>query len=435
MIKKSGYLFLGTAAVGLFEGLIMGFTYFILFSSILFFTIASEIIIFNAYTTSGLRSLDIQRKVESNAIRKGGKLPVTLRFENPSSRRIAFHYYDTLSDVFTISGPSEGYISLGAGEVMNVSYTLSSLAVGKYVVGPVIVYSEDPMKMCLSMYKLERAIEVKVSPSLSEINGSRTELLSNVRYSMGVHKSRVIGQGYNFYGVRPYVNSDEFRYIAWTRYGVQNGEDLYIKQMEEERDLDVYFVIDYSISSNFGNKGKRMYDRMVISSINSAYSVLKNRDGAGFLLYSSEIETFIRATRSDESIRKLQREVAELKPSGSFDLMSALKKINKEVKKDALIIILSSMAGMDDFKIPHGSLVPVGRKLVLMIISPNEFVERRPEDANYESLIKSALISRSMELKRLSTAFNHIGLKTLIAEDSKLQRLMVTEYQYGKMVN
>ena len=40
-----------------------------------------------------------------------------------------------------------------------------------------------------------------------------------------------------------------------------------------------------------------------------------------------------------------------------------------------------------------------------------------------------------MELKRISTAFNHIGLKTLIAEDSKLQRLIVTEYQYGKMVN
>ncbi|MCL5437957.1 MAG: DUF58 domain-containing protein [Candidatus Thermoplasmatota archaeon] len=435
MIKKSGYLFLGIAVVATYEGLLLGFTYFILFASILFFTVSSEIIIFNMVTTSGLRSLEVRRFVDNTSIRKGEKLPIKLKFTNVSRRRIAFHYYDTLSDVFTISGPSEGYVSLAPGEERNVTYVLASLAVGKYIVGPVIVYSEDPMKLCLSMYKLERQIEVKVAPALTEIRAARTELLSNIRYSMGVHKSRVIGQGYNFYGIRPYDISDEFRYIAWTRYGIRDGDDLYVKQMEEEKVLNVYFVIDYSISSNFGFKGKRMYDRMVISAINSAYSVIKNRDDVGFYLLSTEIDLFIEATHSDASISKLETSVSELRPSGHFDIMSALDRIRKKIKRNALIVVLSPMSEIDDFKAPKGSLFQVGKKLVLVVLSPSEFAEKRDWDQNYTLLLKSALVSRQLQIKQFSRTMNSIGLKTILAEDSTLQRKIINEYQYAKMVN
>ena len=109
------------------------------------------------------------------------------------------------------------------------------------------------MKLCIKTLVIEKANEVKVSPSLSDIHGIRSDLISNIKFTTGVHKSRVVGQGYNFYGVRQYTDADDFRYIAWSRYGLQNGDDVYIKQMEEERQLDVYFAIDYSSASNFGN--------------------------------------------------------------------------------------------------------------------------------------------------------------------------------------
>ncbi|MCL4329334.1 MAG: DUF58 domain-containing protein [Candidatus Thermoplasmatota archaeon] len=434
MIKKSGYLFLGTLMLGIFEGMLMGFVYFLIFSSILFFSVASEIILFNVYTTSGLRSMDVARFVDTNYVRKGGKLGVRLKFHNKSSRKIAFHYYDTLSDVFTISGPSEGYISLSGGETREIDYALSAWAVGKYAVGPVIVYSEDPMKLCVSSYKLEKSIDVKVSPSLSEITNSRSGLVSNIKFTSGIHKSRVIGQGYNFYGVRPYVISDEFRYIAWSRYGIQTGEDIYIKQMEEERQLDVYFVLDYSESSNFGYKTKRMYDRMIVSSINAAYMVLKNRDGAGFLLYSSVHDAFIPVTRSDESIRKLETKVAEIRPEGRFDLMRCLQRAGEEIKKNALIILVSPMFNADQFRSPHGSLFRVGKRFALILLSPTEFVEWKDEDKNYTTLMRSALVSRSAQIKQISRSLNQAGLKTIVAEDSTLQRRLAVEYQYEKMV-
>ncbi|WP_175266655.1 DUF58 domain-containing protein [Acidiplasma cupricumulans] len=57
------------------------------------------------------------------------------------------------------------------------------------------------------------------------------------------------GQGYDLYGIRPYTENDDFRYIAWTRYDESN-DILMVKEMEEEREITVIFLLDYSNSMN-----------------------------------------------------------------------------------------------------------------------------------------------------------------------------------------
>jgi uncharacterized protein (DUF58 family) len=434
MIKKSGYVILGISSFSVLEALLIGLEYFIIFSLVLLFTVISDILIFNEHRGRNMDKISVRRTVEEKYQRKGKSFPVKLAFSNDSKMPVAFHYYDTLSDVFTIDGPSQGYMVLKPGESRTLDYVLSSSAIGKYLIGPVIIYSEDAMKLCIKTLVIEKANEVKISPSLSDIHGIRSDLISNIKFTTGVHRSRIVGQGYNFYGVRQYTDSDDFRYIAWSRYGLQNGDDIYIKQMEEERQLDVYFVIDYSSASNFGSSEARMFDRIVIDSINAGYSVLKNHDGVGFIVFNGSSDYFIKATRSDDAIQRLERLVAEINPQGRFDLFRSLERISELIRKNALVLVITPLSFSEEFNVPKVSIVPKGKRVTLFFLEPSNFVKLDGRPKSQAALLKSAIIKKNHELNAISYMLNRLGLMTYVSSEKDLFRRLVTEYQYGKVV-
>ena len=434
MIKKSGYAILGISTLSVLESLLLGLEYFIIFSLVLLFTVSSDILIFSEHRGRNMNKISVKRTADDTYQRKGRTFPVSLAFFNDSKMVVAFHYYDTLSDVFSVSGASQGYMVLKPGESRVVEYNLSSSAIGRYLVGPVIIYSEDAMKLCIKTLVIEKANEVKVSPSLSDIHGIRSDLISNIKFTTGVHKSRVVGQGYNFYGVRQYTDSDDFRYIAWSRYGLQNGDDVYIKQMEEERQLDVYFAIDYSSASNFGNASSRMFDRMIIDSINAGYSVLRNHDGVGFIVFNGDKDHFIKATRSDEAIQRLERLVAEINPSGEFNLFKSLNRISDMIRKNALVMVITPLSFSEKFDVPKVSLVQKGKRVTVFFLEPSNFVDMEGRPESQAALLESAIIKKNHELKAISYMLNRLGLMTYVSAEKDLFRRLVTEYQYGKVV-
>ncbi len=434
MIKKSGYALLALSVLALLESMFLGLEYYIVFSLVFLISICSDIIIFNLSRAGNLEYISIQRKMENKYQMKGRGFPVQLTIKNDSNRILAFHYYDTLSDVFTISGDSEGYLVMKPGEARTVNYRLTSGAIGKYLVGPVVIYSEDAMKLCIAQLVIERADEVKVSPSLSELRGLRSDLISNIRFTSGIHRSRNIGQGYNFFGIRPYTISDDFRYVAWSRYGVSDGEDLHIKQMEEERQLDVYLAFDYSYGVNVGFGPVRMFDRIVIDVINAGYSVLKNHDGVGFIVFNGEKDYFLKATRSDESIRKLENLVAEINPAGNFDIFRAVHRISEMVKKTTLVVLITPLAYSEKLEMPHASLITLGSRLTVFLLEPSAFIDLSSGSSSSTLLKKSAILRKKAELKAISSILNRLGLYSYVSSEDDLLRRIMAEYQYGKIV-
>jgi Uncharacterized conserved protein (some members contain a von Willebrand factor type A (vWA) domain), COG1721 len=244
------------------------------------------------------------------------------------------------------------------------------------------------MKLCLENVAIEKASTIKVGPSMSDVFTQRSERLSNFLFTVGIHFSRKSGQGYDFYGIRQYVESDDFRYVAWNRYGAIDGEDLYIKQMEEERQIDVYFVLDYSTGVNTGYNGMRMYDRMVSAVINASYSILKNRDGIGFQIISSEIDEFIPAKKSEDPIKSLEKKVAELRPSGEFHISDALRKIRQNFKKNAVVFIVSPFSYPESFMASSRSQFNTGHPTYLFIPDRYDF-EPQPETDVGKKLLMS----------------------------------------------
>ena len=434
MIRKSGFAVLSAVTYSVLEAILFGYSYFIIFTLILFFVMASDIIIFNKSAGRDLFRIQVERRMQDPNGRKYLKKEIELFFTNPTRKIIAFHYYDTLSDVFRIDGDYDGNISLAPGERRRVTYQIASVAIGKYQIGPVILFAQDPMKLCITRAIVEKINEVKIGPSSADIHTQRSERLSNFLFTMGIHHSKKSGQGYDFYGIRQYVDSDDFRYVAWNRYDYLGMDDLYIKQMEEEKQIDTYFIIDYGDGVNQGTPEGKMYDRIVSTVLNAAYTIIKNRDGVGFQIVSSEIDEFIPAQKSEEPIKKLEKIVSEIKPSGEFRMDYAAELIRKRVKKNAVVFIITPYVFPEEFTIVPGKTFNTGRSTYLFVLDPYDFV-KKSDDMVQNKLLQSVRMKERRYMTAVTKFFNGIGIKAVVARDKDLLVRVMAEYRYARMLN
>ncbi len=433
MIKKSGLALISVVMFGEFESLILGYGNFLVYVTVLAMIISMDILIFNSGLAKKLRGIHVSREIRRNLGRKGEFIEVVLKFENRQKQRLYFHYYDTLSTVFTVEGDADGDISMAPGEAQERTYRIASSAVGKYRVGPIIVYAEDALRLCISSYILAQDSQVKIAPSMSDISTLRSDRLSNFMFTQGMHISKNIGQGYNFYGIRQYEESDEFRYVAWSRYGIQTGEDIYVKQMEEERTIDVAFVLDYSTGVNQGTEDIRLYDHVITSVISAAYSILKNHDAVGFMVNSSVHDYFVKPKRSQKGVEEFERIIADIRPEGNFSMPGVLRRIEEEIKKEALIFILSPFSYSERFRNSDLAFSRQGKPLNLFLVNRYDFIEKKGDETEMK-LLQSAGLEELRRLKGISSFFNSMGIRTRVVSQKQIFLRIIGEYKYSKVV-
>ena len=66
----------------------------------------------------------------------------------------------------------------------------------------------------------------------------------------GIYNSKFRGGGIEFSEVREYVPGDDVKRIDWSVSARHNS--LFVKEFVEEKELNVYTVLDLSASNNFG---------------------------------------------------------------------------------------------------------------------------------------------------------------------------------------
>ena len=106
----------------------------------------------------------------------------------------------------------------------------------------------------------------------------------------GAYRSRFRGGGIEFSEVREYSAGDDARRIDWNVSARYN--DLFVKEFVEEKELNVYVIIDMSASNDFGFiKSKKELGFEVAASL--MFSALKNNDRVGMGLFTNSLEKFV----------------------------------------------------------------------------------------------------------------------------------------------
>jgi len=158
------------------------------------------------------------------------------------------------------------------------------------------------------------------------------------------------GQGIEFSEIRDYRPGDDIRAIDWKVTARFNHP--YVKEFIEERDLQIYFVIDLSESGSFGNNISKK-QRSVEIIVSLMFAVLRNNDRAGIFLVTDKVEKFIPAKKGRRHILHLLKLIVLFTPnSPKTDLKNSLVEISKIIKRKSILFIISDFIDESEFLKP-----------------------------------------------------------------------------------
>lgn len=417
MIKWSAFPLLSVLVFGILESVILGYSYFIIFCCILFFTVSLDIISFHLLTARRLRSVLVRRKIVT--ARTAGNFDVDLRFTNQSAGLLYFRYADMLTDDFLPEGDYSGHILFrGRGELIK-SYSIYSPFFGRHSLGPLILTASDAFGLCSFAHTVADVDHVSVSPVIAESAGMRGEPIRKTLSAVGANTMPRSGQGYQFLSLRPYTIHDDSRMIAWGRFGLLDGEDVYVKEMEDERTTDTIFIIDFSSSTNIG-KRDRIYCSEISSALRVAFGVCKQGDRIGYFLHSSTRSFFIPPSTAAVSGRKLQHVLKSTEPDGTFSVPSAIRELGRSHPKTALTIMISPLlagitAGPGD--VPLQSL---SRGSFRMVVPDASTYFDKSDRETKSVLMRMLMAERKSQCIAAVKSLNSLGIRTQISSSRTL---------------
>ena len=155
----------------------------------------------------------------------------------------------------------------------------------------------------------------------------------------GAYRSRFRGGGIEFSEVREYSAGDDARRIDWNVSARYN--DLFVKEFVEEKELNVYVIIDMSASNDFGFiKSKKELGFEVAASL--MFSALKNNDRVGMGLFTNSLEKFVPARKGKKHMMQILQELLDYNPKNTnTDIFRSLSELQKNLKRRSVIFIVS----------------------------------------------------------------------------------------------
>ena len=189
----------------------------------------------------------------------------------------------------------------------------------------------------------------------------KVKRLSDVFSFLLTYQMLFRGTGLEFAQLKEYVpGEDDATRIDW-KASMRTGK-TYIKQYEEERDLDIIVLLDVSDSMDFGtqNRIKREFAGIIAGAIISAG--IEIGDNVGFCMYSDKIHTFLEPINDEmQYYRSLELIVNKKNYGGKANLDKALRFILNSVKHNTILFILSDFIALgkeweDSIKMVSGKL-------------------------------------------------------------------------------
>ncbi|MCH9658149.1 DUF58 domain-containing protein [archaeon] len=186
----------------------------------------------------------------------------------------------------------------------------------------------------------------------------------------GNYNSIFKGQGMEFSEIRDYRVGDDIRAIDWNVTARFNHP--YIKEFIEERDLQVYFVIDFSGSGNFGTStSKREKSFEIIASL--MFAALRSNDSVGAFLITDNIEKFIPAKKGRKHILRLLNVITTFAPNSSkTNLKKSLEQASRIIKRKSIVFVISDFIDTSAYQKPLRILRKHHDVIAMRIIDPRE---------------------------------------------------------------
>jgi uncharacterized protein (DUF58 family) len=237
----------------------------------------------------------------------------------------------------------------------------------------------------------------------------------------GQRKSAAAGRGISFKDHRIYAYGDDFRAIDWKVFA--RTDDLYIKNYEEERNLNVHILLDYSASMNFGNPTTK-FDYASMIGVGFAYLAMKDNEKFQFATFAERMDVF-QPRKGMHQLAAMIDHLNNLKIEGKTDLFASIASYRRMIGSRSLIILISDfLYPIEDIK---NTLFMLGKNNIklVQVLAPQEKdirlegdfrlrdIETRDELRTYISprLVQTYNNMLSDHVAKITDLCNHLGIE------------------------
>jgi uncharacterized protein (DUF58 family) len=162
----------------------------------------------------------------------------------------------------------------------------------------------------------------------------------------GIYRSSFKGKGLEFEDVREYEPGDDIRSIDWNV--TARSQRPYVKNFREERELTVMLIVDISASSHYSHTSRLKSELIAELAALLAFSAIKNQDNVGLLLFSSQVELYLKPKKGVRHVLRVIRELLYFEPKyQGTDLPKALAFLGRVQRKKAICFLVSDFLAKD----------------------------------------------------------------------------------------
>src|SRR5215475_15890941 len=157
----------------------------------------------------------------------------------------------------------------------------------------------------------------------------------------GLHRSPFHGFNVEFAEYREYSPGDDLRQLDWRVLG--RTDRFYIKQYEEESNLRATIVMDASASMRYGSGAMTKFDYAATLAASMATLLVEQQDPVGLALFDREERLTLRPAATQAQLAHIIGQLEEARPDRETELGAVLKTLGEQLKKRALVIIISDL--------------------------------------------------------------------------------------------
>ncbi|MFA4886802.1 MAG: DUF58 domain-containing protein [Candidatus Nanoarchaeia archaeon] len=153
----------------------------------------------------------------------------------------------------------------------------------------------------------------------------------------GERRTALAGSGLLFRDHVAYGPGADFKHIDWKVYS--RTDKLVVKRFEEDRNLTVHVLVDFSGSMNFGNKLKK-YEYASMIGLGFVYIALKNNEKFVLSTFDGKLDLF-KPKKGARQVVEILAYLNKKKPEGTTDIEQSLIQYKHQINSRSLIVIIS----------------------------------------------------------------------------------------------
>ena len=163
----------------------------------------------------------------------------------------------------------------------------------------------------------------------------------------GSYKSSFKGKGLDFEGYRSYISGDDANMIDWK--ATLRSQDLLVKVLTEERNVNIIFLVDVSSSMSFASidKLKNEYAAELVASL--SFAAIQAGDSVGLIMFNDKIVKFLPPAMGNRQYFMIIKALSDPKLyEGKFDFARVITDLMNSFKRGAIVVMVSDFIGLGE---------------------------------------------------------------------------------------